>query len=110
MGDPVAVAAHAAAALAPDGMVMLVEPFANDRVEDNISPVARLYYAASPPICCAHALSEGGRMVLGSQAGDARLAAWFPQARSTRFPRAPETPFNLIPHTRLSPTQAARTT
>src|SRR3546814_6274193 len=72
MGDPVAVAAHAAEALAPDGMVMLVEPFANDRVEDNISPVARLYYAASTTICCAHAISEGGRMVLGSQAGEDR--------------------------------------
>lgn len=49
MGDPVAAAAHAARTLAPDGTVMLVEPFANDRVEDNVSPVARLYYAASTP-------------------------------------------------------------
>jgi 2-polyprenyl-3-methyl-5-hydroxy-6-metoxy-1,4-benzoquinol methylase len=50
MGDPVAAARHAAQKLAPDGTVMLVEPFANDRVEDNISPVARLYYAASTTI------------------------------------------------------------
>ncbi|HEX6015594.1 MAG TPA: class I SAM-dependent methyltransferase [Geminicoccaceae bacterium] len=64
MGDPVAAAAHAAQAIARDGTVMLVEPFANDRVEDNVSPVARMYYAASTTICCAHAISDGGRMVL----------------------------------------------
>ncbi len=40
MGNPVAAATHAAKALAKDGTVMLVEPFANDRVEDNISPSA----------------------------------------------------------------------
>ncbi|MFU0507581.1 class I SAM-dependent methyltransferase [Pseudaminobacter sp. NGMCC 1.201702] len=96
MGDPVAAAAHAAKALAPDGTVMLVEPFANDRVEDNISPVARMYYAASTTICCAHAISDGGRLVLGAQAGEARLADVFRKAGFTRFRRAYETPFNLV--------------
>ena len=96
MGDPVAAAAHAASALAPDGTVMLVEPFANDRVEDNVSPVARMYYAASTTICCAHAISEGGRMVLGAQAGEARRADVFRKAGFTRFRRAMATPFNLI--------------
>lgn len=96
MGDPVAAARHAAEALAPDGTVMLVEPFANDRVEDNRSPVARLYYAASTTICCAHAMSEGGKLVLGAQAGEARLAEVFRKAGFTHFRRAAETPFNLI--------------
>jgi SAM-dependent methyltransferase len=96
MGDPIAAARHAAEVLAPDGTVMLVEPFANDRVEDNISPVARLYYAASTTLCCAHAISEGGRLVLGAQAGEARLAEVFRRAGFARFRRAAETPFNLI--------------
>jgi SAM-dependent methyltransferase len=96
MGDPIAAARHAAATLAPDGTVMLVEPFANDRVEDNISPVARLYYAASTTMCCAHAISEGGHLVLGAQAGEARLAEVFRRAGFTHFRRAAETPFNLI--------------
>jgi SAM-dependent methyltransferase len=96
MGDPVAAARHAAKALAPDGTVMLVEPFANDRVEDNISPIARLYYAASTTLCCAHAISEGGHLVLGAQAGEARLAEVFRTAGFTHFRRAAETPFNLI--------------
>lgn len=80
---------------------MLVEPFANDRVEDNISPVARLYYAASTTICCAHAISEGGHTVLGAQAGEARLADVFRKADFTRFRRALETPFNLVLEARL---------
>jgi SAM-dependent methyltransferase len=96
MGDPVAAARHAAKALAPEGTAMLVEPFANDRVEDNLSPVARLYYAASTTLCCAHAISEGGKLVLGAQAGEKRLAEVFRKAGLTHFRRAAETPFNLI--------------
>ncbi len=96
LGDPVAAARHAAEVLAPDGTVMLVEPFANDRVENNLSPVARLYYAASTTLCCAHAISEGGKLVLGAQAGEARLVEVFRKAGFARFRRAAETPFNLI--------------
>jgi SAM-dependent methyltransferase len=101
MGDPLAAAKHTAKAIARDGTVMLVEPFANDKVEDNISPVARMYYAASTTICCAHAISEGGHMVLGAQAGEARLADVFRKAGFTRFRRAFATPFNLILEARL---------
>ncbi|MFN0303773.1 MAG: class I SAM-dependent methyltransferase [Burkholderiales bacterium] len=96
LGDPVAAARRAAEVLAPGGTVMLVEPFANDRVEDNLSPVGRLYYAASCVICCAHAISEGGKLVLGAQAGPKRLAEVFRKAGFTHFRRAAETPFNLI--------------
>jgi SAM-dependent methyltransferase len=96
MGDPVSAARHAATVLAHDGTVMLIEPFANDRIEDNISPVARLYYAASTTLCCAHAISDGGHLVLGAQAGEARLAEVFRKAGFTHFRRAAETPFNLI--------------
>lgn len=47
MGDPVGAARRAHAALKPGGTVLLVEPFANDRLEDNLNPVGRLFYAAS---------------------------------------------------------------
>ena len=96
LGDPVAAARHAAEVLAPGGTVMLVEPFANDRVEDNVSPVARLYYAASTMLCCAHAISEGGKLVLGAQAGEARLAEVLRKAGFTHFRCAAQTAFNLI--------------
>jgi SAM-dependent methyltransferase len=96
MGDPVGAARHARETLAPDGSVMLVEPFANDRTEDNLSPIGRLYYAASTVLCCAHSISEGGQLVLGAQAGEGRLGQVFETAGFGRFERAAETPFNLI--------------
>jgi SAM-dependent methyltransferase len=96
LGDPVAAARRAEEVLAPGGTVMLVEPFAHDRVEDNLSTVGQLYYAGSSLICCAHAISEGGRLVLGAQAGPRRLAEVFRKAGFTHFRRAAETPFNLI--------------
>jgi ubiquinone/menaquinone biosynthesis C-methylase UbiE len=45
MGDPVGAAKHACNALKQDGTVLLVEPFANDRLEDNMNPVGRMFYA-----------------------------------------------------------------
>ncbi|HET7527049.1 MAG TPA: class I SAM-dependent methyltransferase [Burkholderiaceae bacterium] len=96
LGDPVAAARHAAKTLAPGGTVLLVEPFANDRVEDNLTTVGRLYYTGSSLICCAHAISEGGQLVLGAQAGPKRLQEVFRKAGFTHFRRAAETPFNLI--------------
>jgi hypothetical protein len=75
---------------------MVIEPFANDFVEHNLSPVARIYYAASTTLCCAHAVSEGGDLVLGAQAGESRLAEVFRNAGFGHFRRAAETPFNLI--------------
>jgi SAM-dependent methyltransferase len=100
MGDPVAALKHAAKRLAPDGTVMLVEPYAPDRMEGE-STVARLYYAGSTTLCCAHAISEGGKMVLGAQAGEARLADVLRKAGFSRFRRAAATPFNLILEARL---------
>ena len=65
MGDPVGAARHARSALAEGGTVMLVEPYAADRVEDNAGPIGRLYYSASTTLCCAHALSEGASTCSG---------------------------------------------
>lgn len=96
MGDPVGAAQHARRALAGDGTVMLVEPYANDRVEANINPVGRLYYSGSAAVCCPHSLSEDVGMALGAQAGPSRLADVFQQAGFSEFRRATETPFNLI--------------
>lgn len=96
LGDPVAAARHAAATLAPGGTVLLVEPFAHDRVEDNLSPVGQLYCSGSCLICCAHAIAEGGTLVLGAQAGPRRLADVFRKAGFTHFRLAAQTPFNLV--------------
>jgi len=101
MGDPVAAVQYAAQVLAPGGTVMLVEPFAQDRIEQNLSPISRLYYAGSTTICCAHAIAEGGKLVLGAQAGETRLTEVFRKAGFNHFRRAAETPFNLIFEARI---------
>ncbi|HTP94449.1 MAG TPA: class I SAM-dependent methyltransferase [Burkholderiales bacterium] len=96
MGDPVGAARHAHQSLAPDGTVLLVEPFAGDRLEENLNPVGRLFYAASTFICTPNSLSQEVGLGLGAQAGEARLRDVFTAAGFTRFRRATQTPFNLI--------------
>ncbi len=101
MGHPEQALRHAIETMAPDGTIMLVEPFANDALEDNVNSISRLYYAASATICCPHAISEGGEQVLGAQAGEARLAPIVKASGLSRFRRALATPFNLIFEARL---------
>lgn len=96
MGDPTGAARHARTALKPDGTVLLVEPFAHDSVDENLTPVGRLYYAASTFICTPNSLSQEVGAGLGAQAGEARLRQVFTDAGFTSFRRASETPFNLI--------------
>jgi len=96
MGDPVAVAGHIRAALADDGAWMIVEPKAGDRVEDNLNPVGRAYYAFSTMLCTPSSLSQDGGLALGAQAGEARLRDAVTRGGFTRFRRAAETPFNLV--------------
>ena len=96
MPDPLAAARHVREAVADDGTFLLVEPYAGDRLEDNLNPVGRLYYAASTVICVAHSKSEEPGTALGAQAGEARLAGLLGEAGFTRVRRATETPFNLV--------------
>lgn len=95
-GDPVGATRQALQVLAPDGVVMLVEPFAGDKVEDNLNPVGRIYYSGSTVLCCAHSLSEEVGLALGAQAGEKRLEGVMRDAGFSRFRRALATPFNLI--------------
>ena len=95
MGDPVGAARHAREALSPNGSIMLVEPYANDRVEDNLNPIGRLYYSASTTLCCAHSLAEEG-MALGAQAGEKKLTKVLKEAGFWTIRAAKKTPFNLI--------------
>ena len=101
MGRPVDAVRHAIKAVAKDGTLMLIEPFARDRVEENINPIGRLYYAASTTMCCAHAISENGTHVLGAQAGQRRLEDVLKEAGLKTIRKAVETPFNLILEARL---------
>ena len=101
LGDPLAAARSAASALAPGGRCMLVEPFAGDRVEDNLHPVGRFYYAMSTLVCTPGSLSQPGRAGLGTQAGEARLAEVLRAGGFGAVRRAAETPLNLVLEARL---------
>jgi 2-polyprenyl-3-methyl-5-hydroxy-6-metoxy-1,4-benzoquinol methylase len=96
MGDPAGAAAHVRSLLKPDGTWMVVEPMAGDRLEDNLNPVGRLYYAASTMICVPTSLSQEVGAALGAQAGETRLREVIGGAGFRSVRRATETPFNMI--------------
>jgi 2-polyprenyl-3-methyl-5-hydroxy-6-metoxy-1,4-benzoquinol methylase len=96
MGDPVGALRHIRETLDDDGVFMMVEPFANDKTEDNLNPIGRLFYALSTMLCTPASLSQEIRLGLGAQCGEQRMREVATQAGFTRFRRAAETPFNLI--------------
>lgn len=96
MGDPVGVAAHVRKSLSPDGSWMIVEPFAGDKVEDNLNPVGRIFYSVSTLVCTPASLSQEVGLALGAQAGEARMRKVAADGGFKRFRRAAETPFNLV--------------
>jgi 2-polyprenyl-3-methyl-5-hydroxy-6-metoxy-1,4-benzoquinol methylase len=96
MGDPVGAARHIRGTLKPDGTWMIVEPRAGDRVEDNLNPVGRAYYAFSTLLCTPASLSQDVGLALGAQAGEARIRDVVETGGFTRFRRVAETPFNMV--------------
>lgn len=96
MGDPVGASRHVRESLAPDGVWMIVEPFAHDRVEQNLNPVGRVYYSASTTICTPASCSQEIGLALGAQAGERRLREVVLSGGFRTFRRATETPFNLV--------------
>ncbi len=96
MGDPVGAAAHVRQSLAEDGTWMIVEPFANDQLKDNLNPVGRVYYSFSTLLCTPCSRSQEVGLCLGAQAGEARIREVVTAAGFNRFRRATETPFNIV--------------
>jgi 2-polyprenyl-3-methyl-5-hydroxy-6-metoxy-1,4-benzoquinol methylase len=96
MGDPEGAARHVLSTLADDGSWMIVEPFAHDELEKNLTPIGRIFYSASTMICTPASKSQEVGLALGAQAGEGRLSAVVKAAGFKRFRRATETPFNLV--------------
>lgn len=101
MGDPIGAAAHVRQSLAKDGTWMIVEPFANDQLKDNLNPVGRVYYSFSTLLCTPCSRSQEVGLCLGAQAGEQRIREVVSSAGFTRFRRATETPFNIVYEARL---------
>ncbi len=85
MGDPVGALVHTRATLAEDATVMVVEPNAGDRVDDNLNPVGRVYCAGSTFLCTPSSLAQPGARALGAQAGPERLGQVLTEAGFTRW-------------------------
>jgi ubiquinone/menaquinone biosynthesis C-methylase UbiE len=96
MGDPVGAAAHVRQSLAKNGTWMIVEPFANDQLKDNLNPVGRVYYSFSTLLCTPCSRSQEVAACLGAQAGEKRIREVVTSAGFSRFRRATETPFNIV--------------
>ncbi|MDX6699201.1 MAG: hypothetical protein QOE65_2598 [Solirubrobacteraceae bacterium] len=96
MGDPVGASRHIHDSLAPDGTWMIVEPYANDRVEENFNPVGRVFYGASTVVCTPASLDQEVGLALGAQAGESKLADVIREGGFSSVRRATETPFNLV--------------
>ena len=96
LGDPVGAGRHVKEALADDGTWMIVEPMSGDRVEDNLNPVGRIYYAYSTLLCTPASLSQDVGLALGTQAGPARIRDVATTAGFRRFRSAANTPFNNV--------------
>ena len=75
---------------------MIVEPMAGDRLEQNLNPVGRLFYAGSPMICLPTSRSQEVGAALGAQAGEPKLREVIMDGGFATVRRATEIPFNMI--------------
>ena len=96
MGDPEGAARHVLQSLDANGTWMIVEPFANDKLEDNLNPIGRVFYGASTMLCTPASVSQEVGLALGAQAGEGRLTSVLKSAGFKRVRRAAETPFNIV--------------
>jgi SAM-dependent methyltransferase len=96
MGDPVGAARHVLHSLSRDGVWMIVEPYAQDQLELNLTPIGRIFYSASTFICTPASRAQEVGLCLGAQAGETRLRQIAMEAGFTHFRRATQTPFNLV--------------
>ena len=91
MGDPLGAMKFARQSLKAGGTCMIVEPMANDKLEENLNLVG----AASTLVCVPNSLAENGP-ALGAQAGEKKIIEIVKAAGFTKFRRATQTPFNII--------------
>jgi SAM-dependent methyltransferase len=96
MGDTVGAAKHVLRSLETEGTWMIVEPFANERIEDNLNPVGRIFYSASTMICTPASLFQEVGLGLGAQVGESRFREIVLAAGFRSFRRAAQTPFNRV--------------
>jgi hypothetical protein len=95
MADPIGALKFAKQSMKADGTCMIIEPMANDNIEDNLNLVGRMYYTASSLICVPNSLADNG-IALGAQAGEKKTKEIAEKAGFTKFRRSAQTPFNIV--------------
>ena len=90
MGDPAGACAHVREHLAPDGALMIIEPYANDDIADKLTPVGAAYYGFSTLLCTPSSLSQDVGTALGAQAGEPAYAASSPAPASAHCAVSPK--------------------
>jgi 2-polyprenyl-3-methyl-5-hydroxy-6-metoxy-1,4-benzoquinol methylase len=104
MGDPEGALTHTRNVIKKDddgsdssdrGTCMIVEPFAQNELENNVNPVASTFYAASTLICVPNSLAFNGP-ALGAQAGENRIKDVAMKSGFSHFKRVLETPLNIV--------------
>ncbi|MBZ5627689.1 MAG: class I SAM-dependent methyltransferase [Acidobacteriia bacterium] len=96
MGDPAGAVQHVRETLDDDGTLLIVEPYANESLVENLNPVGRVFYAASTMICTPASRAQEVGAALGAQAPESKLREVVNAGGFTRFRRAAETPFNRV--------------
>ena len=95
LGDPVGALRSAREHLDDGGAVLVVEPMAGDSLAENLNPVGAVYYGCSTLLCTPNALAQEADVVLGTQAGQARLTDVAREAGFSQVRRVGESPFNM---------------
>ena len=98
LGDPVGALRRARQVLADGGVVLLAEHAGSGKLEENLHPAGRFFYAASALVCVPNALSdEHAGEPLGSIPGEQSLRRVASAAGFSRVRRVEDgTPLNLV--------------
>jgi 2-polyprenyl-3-methyl-5-hydroxy-6-metoxy-1,4-benzoquinol methylase len=96
LGNPLKAAINARMKLTRTGSLMIVEPAASDKLEENFNPIGRMYYGASTTICVPNSHSQEGDYALGAQAGPARTSEIIREAGFREFRIVNKTPVNFV--------------
>ena len=96
LGDPVAPRAACARPWPTTAPGWSSSRWPGDRVEDNLHPLGRLDYGFSTLVCTPGSLSQPGRAGLGTQAGEARLAAVIREGGFSSVRRVAETAQTMV--------------
>jgi hypothetical protein len=80
--------------LKPEGTWFCIEPNVKDRLEDNINPIAKLFYSVSNVQCMSCSLAHGGAGY-GAAMGEKNIRRVAELAGFSQFKRLPvDNPFN----------------